>query len=263
MAEQTVTILKSFTNAEFNEANANTVHPIYSVSANNNNREYTGFITDLRLRSEITSLEVTQLPELGIKDSRSIQAAKLRDYQWATPRYEIDFCLSDDDGVTWLPIFRQSLKAFEPFQILDLLGFLTNNPAYAIGQGITLGIQCIDAGYGFPQAGDRFILSGVVREEIRLTNDSVLSTATSGVINAQANINQTIAQANTARKGLIIQNTGTSDAYVNFQGAAILGVEGIKLTPNAAYEINLANLYLGEIYANSDQALVISITEFE
>lgn len=129
-------------------------------------QRYNGYITDLRIKTKISTLTETPLPEFELGQSKTAKMALVRDLEYFSPRYNLDVLLRQGDDGPWVSIFEFAVHARAPFFILEVLGYLTSQPAFAVGPDATLGMEFSDVGYGLPSfALDQVHLYGVVREE--------------------------------------------------------------------------------------------------
>lgn len=143
--------------------------PIYEpalVSANDlvSGIRYNGYVTDLRIRSVVSSLPETPLPEFELGASKTAKMAVVRDLEYASPRFGLEILLSCE-GSPYLPIFEFALHNRQPFFVTEVLSYLTNQPALALAPDASLAVRFKDVGYGFPQGTDEFVVYGVAREE--------------------------------------------------------------------------------------------------
>lgn len=260
MPERIVNIIRSFNSSEFGSNHQN-VYELYSVNTPPGILAYTGFITDLRIKSYLPSKQSVPLPTFEAGTTRTEKAEALRQYQWDTEHIVIAFCLRIDNG-NWHEIFSVPLKNHEPYFIQDLLSYLTTNPAYAIGENTAFGVKAIDASYGLLSGSDEIVIHGVVREELIESNANVLTVANSLNFNLSANVTSKVANFNQQRKGLLIQNLSSNTVTINFVSSFSLN-NGIILQPNGHYEFNLGNLYLGDVYAVSNFNGNLQVTEYE
>lgn len=134
---------------------------------------YTGFLSDLRLKSVINSLEEITLPEFELGQSKTAKMAIVRDLEYNNPRYNLHICLKTGNG-PWLSIFEFSLQNRKPFFVTEILGYLTHQPLFTISPDTTLGVQFSDVGYGIPKTGDELILYGSVREEHSIPTPQII-----------------------------------------------------------------------------------------
>lgn len=248
MSENTVNIAKTITATDLN---GGAIVPIYSPSQQMGDYTYTGFLTDLRIRVFVPSLTEVNIPTIEIGKSNTEKYETVRDYEWNTDRFELDFLMSID-STNFVELFVLSLKNNPPYVVKDCMSYLTNNPAYAISQGTTLAIRCRDVGYGLPTGVDRLDVFGVVREEINTTLDQPIQQATQQSYSIPASALFIALNANPARKGAVIQNVGNRTLWILF-GDETDWNKGIKLSENMQYEINYSNLFVGKIslYAQS------------
>lgn len=256
--ESSRTILKQFTATEFNSDNEGIVYPIYQPTETIDGRAYTGFLTDLRLRSEAPSLMEVPLPTFPIGTSTTAKAEGVRAYEWDSDRFEIELCLQLDTG-NWHPLYTIAVKNHPPYHVKDVLSYLTNNPAFTLNNKTQLGVRFVDAGFGYPGANDKFLFYGVVREEINKVEEVPITSANHFKVNISAGGNVGLLLANSARKGAILQNVGNTEVDILFASAGNMAF-AIKLYPQNQFEITSTNLYTGQVRGscqNSDNELRI------
>jgi len=218
-----------------------------------------GFITSLRMKVDINSLNEADLPNLDADTTRTERLTALRDMEWKAPRKQIAFFMKTS-RLDWQPIFDVSLTNRLPYYQVNLLPYLTDNISFDTSNDFILGAQIVNVGYGRLQGTDRVILFGSVREEITTlpTDSKEISFATpySWTVSSTS---QLIIPANPNRQQVTLINTSlTDEAYINYGGMASLG-QGITLMRGGgSYEINLSNLYRGAISAISANPLILT-----
>jgi len=226
--------------------------------------KFYGFITDLRARIQVPSLPESQVPDIPLGSSRTAKSEIIRDLEYGSNRYEMEFLLRDTYS-GWMPLYTFSLLNRPPFYVLDLLSYLSNQPAFAIANDAQLGVRVLDVGYGLPQAGDSINIFGCAREE-------VTSLPSEGEIISQSTENQTtigtsseiiLAQTPLRKQAIVVNRSETATVTLSYQPIATPN-QGIVLYPKGgAYEINRSNLYRGALSAISSEANTpISIAEF-
>ena len=226
--------------------------------------KFYGFITDLRARIQVPSLPESQVPDIPLGSSRTAKSEIIRDLEYGSNRYEMEFLLRDTYS-GWMPLYNFSLLNRPPFYVLDLLSYLSNQPAFAIANDAQLGVRVLDVGYGLPQAGDSINIFGCAREE-------VTALPSEGEIITQSTENQTtigtsseiiLAQTPLRKQAIVVNRSETATVTLSYQPIATPN-QGIVLYPKGgAYEINRSNLYRGALSAISSEANTpISIAEF-
>lgn len=150
----------------------NEIKVLYAPTAINTNEieglssiAYTGFITDLRLRSLASNLPEQEIPDIPLRSSKTDKARIIRDWEYRSPRYELEMLLSVENSPDWVPIFTFSIQNRQPFFITNILSYLTDQPAFAIASNATLGYRFKDVGYGFPDVNDGLVFYGSANEE--------------------------------------------------------------------------------------------------
>lgn len=218
-----------------------------------------GFITSLRMKVDIQSINEQNLPDLESDATRLERLTALRDMEWKSARKQITFFLKTSN-VPWQPIFDVSLINRLPYYSVNLLPYLTDNISFDTSNDCLIGAQITDAGYGLLEGADRVTLYGSVREEITtLPTDAkeiAFATPFSWTINSTSRI---ILPANPHRQQVtLVNNSFVNEAYINYGGMASLG-EGITLMRGGgSYEINQSNLYRGAISAISANPLTLT-----
>ena len=226
--------------------------------------KYYGFITDLRVKIDITSLAESQLPELPLGSSNTQKSTAIRDMEYGSQRYELQM-LMRTSSQEWLPLFNFSVLNRRPFYITDMMTYLTTQPAFAMASDAQLAVKVIDVGYGVLSGSDKLIIYGSAREEVTsLPSEGSLITQgqhSSVTIQGSSTI---IVQANNVRKGLVITNLdNTHEVTLSYQPIAT-AQDGIMLLPyGGSYSIDSTNLYKGAISAISQGANTkLAISEF-
>jgi hypothetical protein len=248
----------------FSESDATGFRAIYVPSAISpydrvQTLRFYGFITSLRMKVDINSIQESVLPNLEADASRTERLTALRDMEWRSPRKQISFYLKTA-YVDWQPIFDISLLNRLPYYQVNLLPYLTDNISFDTSNDCQLGARITDAGYGLLSGEDRITLYGSVREEITTlpTDAKEISFGTPHSWTANSN-SQLILPANSNRLQATLINTSlTNEVFLNYGGMASLG-EGITLMRGGgSYEINLSNMYRGAISAISANPAVIT-----
>ncbi|WP_019501646.1 hypothetical protein [Pseudanabaena sp. PCC 6802] len=209
-----------------------------------------GFITSLRLLVDIKSLPESQIPDLDVATSRADRLMKLRDVEWRSERKELQLLLKTS-ATGWVKIASVSLLNRVPFYHMDIMPFLTNGVAFELANNAVLGARIINAGYGLLQNGDEVVLYGSAKEEITSlpTDSPEISYATSYDFEIPTHLSL-ILPANPNRQQVTLTNkSDLEDVYISYSADLVVG-KGICLKRGGgSYEINLSNLYRGNIYA--------------
>lgn len=125
--------------------------------------EVSGSLESLRVRVSIKSLDEVPLPT-GLDEQGQLEAVgTLRDYQWASPRFQLDV-LRRKSGSQQI-IASVALLARTPFYTIDLMPFFTAQPVARIAPGNWIGVKITDAGYGLVGAIDEIVVFGEGLEE--------------------------------------------------------------------------------------------------
>jgi hypothetical protein len=218
-----------------------------------------GFITSLRMKVDIKSINEADLPDLEADSTRLERLTALRNMEWRSPRKQITFFMRTAN-VSWQPIFDISLLNRLPYYAVNLLPYLTDNISFDTSNDCLIAAQITNAGYGLLEGADRVTLYGSVREEITTlpTDSKEISFATpySWTID---DISSLILPANPNRQQATLVNTSlTDEVFINYGGMASLG-QGITLMRGGgSYEINLTNLYRGAISAISANPVTLT-----
>jgi len=218
-----------------------------------------GFITSLRMKVDINSIQESVLPNLEADASRTERLTALRDMEWRSARKQISFYLKTAH-VDWQPLFDISLLNRLPYYQVNLLPYLTDNMSFDTSNDCVLAARITDAGYGLLEGQDRITIYGSVREEITTlpTDAKEISFASpySWTTNSDS---QLILPANPNRLQATIINTSlTNEVFLNYGGMASLGQGLTLMRGGGSYEINLSNLYRGAISAISANPAVIT-----
>ncbi|NEQ47009.1 MAG: hypothetical protein F6K00_27095 [Leptolyngbya sp. SIOISBB] len=226
--------------------------------------KFYGFITDLRARIDIRSLPESEIPDIPLGTSRTSKAEIVRELEYGSARYELELLIRNTYS-GWMSLFNFSLLNRRPFYVVDLLSYLSNQPAFAMANDARLGVRVLDVGFGTMQAGDSVNIFGAAREEVTslpsegdLITQSAERTATVGTGSEVI-----LAAAPVRKQAVIVNRSETATVTLSYQPMATPD-DGIVLYPGGgAYEINRTNLYRGLISAISTEAnTALSIAEF-
>jgi hypothetical protein len=214
-----------------------------------NSLRFYGFIISLRLLVDIDSLSETQLPDLDVATSRTDRLMLLRDNEWKSPRKQLELLLRNS-RTPWTRIASVSLLNRVPFYHVDLMPYLCNGVAFEIANNSILAARIIDVGYGLLQGADQVTFYGATKEEITTlpTDSPEISFATpySWTIHEK----ERILPANPNRLQVTLTNkSDTEDIFIGYSNNLTQGREICLKRGGGSYEINLSNLYRGDIFA--------------
>jgi len=216
---------------------------------------YYGFITDLRLKIQISSIAESVIPNLGVESSRTDRLIAVRDIEWNSARKELELFL-ETSRQPLTHIASVSLLNRTPFYTINLMPYFTDNGIINIANDARISARIKNAGYGLLQESDEVVIYGSVKEEVTTLpeTEAIITSCqphawTIGTGNAQ------ILPANPNRLQLTLTNRGTAGTiYLNYGNLAEVG-KGIALLPNGgSYEINYTNPYKGMIAAVASAA---------
>lgn len=214
---------------------------------------YYGFVTDLRLKVDIDSIEEQELPELSVLSSKTERITAVRDMEWKAPRKELALYL-EASGRQMVQIASLALLNRLPYYHVNLMPYFTDNGIYNVANDARILAQVIDVGYGLLAGNDNLVVFGSVKEEVTTlpTDAKKVSSANPYGFTVTTSSAQLL-PANPNRLQLTLVNTGsTGKIFINYGNTAQLN-KGICLLPNGgSYEINESNPYLGLISAISD-----------
>lgn len=117
--------------------------------------QYSALIESLQIRISQPSLGAPgPLPE-GLEDLGNLGSGEAyRGWQWAQPRRHLEILKG---GIPLMPI---AILNREPFYIMDLMPFLSQQSTARIGFGTSLEIRIVDAGFGPLAAQDTIVVWG-------------------------------------------------------------------------------------------------------
>ena len=254
---------------EITQQNTDELHIIYDSAYVNpfdraSSLKFLGFVTDLRVKIDITSLSESTIPDIPLGATNAQKSTSIRDMEYGSQRFELQL-LMRTTYQDWLPLFNFSLLNRRPFYVTDMMSYLTTQPAFAVASDAQLAIRIIDVGYGLLQGDDRLIIFGSAREEVTgLPSEGSLITQARHFSLDVDDSSELILQASNIRKGLTITNLSqTHEVTLSYQPVAIAG-DGIMLLPyGGSFTINTTNLYKGAISAISQGANTkLAISEF-
>lgn len=213
---------------------------------------YYGFITDLRVKIDINSLDESPIPNLDVTASRSDRITAVRDMEWKAPRKQLDLFLRNSSS-GWTNIASISLLNRTPYYHLNLLGYLSDTGAFCIGNDSVLAAQITDIGYGLLNTGDYLSFFGSVREEVTVLADQGTQISFSTDFNWDVNSESAlILPANPNRLQATFVNTSLEhEIFLSYNPVAAVGRGIALMRGGGSYEINSSNLYRGAISAVS------------
>jgi hypothetical protein len=214
-------------------------------------KRYYGFMTDLRAKIDIQSLSEMPLPDLDVTTSRMDRMTSIRDAEWKSPRMQLDILFKTSTSPL-LEIAHVSLLNRQPYYQVNLMGYLTDNGIFALGNDASLYVRVRNVGWGTLYNSDSVVLFGAVKEEC-----SVIPQAPTEISHSDSyrweilNQNTILLPANPQRKHLVLVNKGSEPIYINY-GLVSTVENGITLMPaGGSYELNTTNLYKGVLSAVS------------
>jgi hypothetical protein len=245
-------------------ANDNSLRIIYQPSAISpydrvQTLRFYGFITSLRMKVDINSINEIPLPDLDADASRTERITALRDMEWRSARKQISFFMRTAT-VDWQPLFDVSLLNRLPYYTVNLLPYLTDNISFDTSNDCLIGARITNAGYGLLEGSDRVTIYGSVREEITTlpTDSKEISFADPYSFEVGSN-SQVIIPANPNRQQVTLVNTSlTTEVFINYGSSAELGKGITLMRGGGSYEINLQNLYRGAISAISTSPAIVT-----
>ncbi|NJN04882.1 MAG: hypothetical protein HC816_21775 [Leptolyngbyaceae cyanobacterium RM1_1_2] len=151
----------------------------------------------------------------------------------------------------WQKIASLSLLNREPYYMVNLLAYLSDNVAFLVANDASLGVQIEEVGNGLLVGADRVTFFGSVKEEVTTVPEQSEEIATSQDLSLPiAEQSAIVLPANPARKQLsLVNRSASATIYISYAAVAQVGY-GVALYPRGgAYEINQSNLYKGAISA--------------
>jgi hypothetical protein len=217
-------------------------------------KRYYGFLTDLRAKIDINSLAEAQIPDLDLTTSRVERMTSIRDVEWKSPRMQLDFLFKTSTSPL-AEIAQVSLLNRQPYYQVNLMGYLTDNGIFAIGNDASLYVRIRNVGYGTLYQNDSVTVFGAVKEECSVIPDAPVEISHSDSYRwIVTDENSLLLPANPQRKHLVLINKGSEPIYINY-GLVATAEHGITLMPSGgSYEINTTNLYKGALSAISEDS---------
>jgi len=216
---------------------------------------YYGFVTDFRMKVDISSISEQQLPELSIESSRTERITAVRDMEWKSPRKELELLLESPSHPA-VAIASISLVNRLPYYQVNLMPYFTDNGLINIAAGSRILARVIDAGYGLLQNADEVVVFGSAKEEATVLPTEPRSIQSCTPYSwAVGTSSVQLLPINPNRLQLTLVNRSpASTVFLNYGVQAQVG-QGIALMPGGgSYEINQTNPYAGIITAISDGA---------
>lgn len=213
---------------------------------------FNGYITDLRLKVDITSIPESPIPNLDATTTRMERLVAVRDMEWKNPRKQLDLFLKKSNA-PMIHLAAISLLNRRPYYHVPLLSFLTDSGIFSMGNDAVLYGSVTDVGFGLLLGRDELSLWGAVKEEATVlpTHGEQISFSQSFGW-AIAPESSMILPANSNRLQLTLVNAGTNRIWLSYGPLARSG-QGITLMPGGgSYEINRTNPYKGAIAAISE-----------
>lgn len=216
---------------------------------------YYGFVTDFRMKVDISSISEQQLPELSIESSRTERITAVRDMEWKSPRKELELLLESPSHPA-VAIASISLVNRLPYYQVNLMPYFTDNGLINIAAGSRILARVIDAGYGLLQNADEVVVFGSAKEEATVLPTEPRSIQSCTPYSwAVGTSSVQLLPINPNRLQLTLVNRSpAATVFLNYGVQAQVG-QGIALMPGGgSYEINQTNPYAGIITAISDGA---------
>jgi hypothetical protein len=215
-------------------------------------KRYYGFMTDLRAKIDIQSLSEMPIPDLDVTTSRIDRMTSIRDAEWKSPRMELSI-LFKTSTAPLCELARVSLLNRQPYYQVNLMGYLTDNGIFALGNDASLYVRVENVGWGTLYSSDSVILFGAVKEECSVIPAAPVEISHSDSYRWEVTVqNRLLLPANPQRKHLVLINKGSEPIYINY-GLVATVEHGITLMPSGgSYELNTTNLYKGVLSAVSN-----------
>ncbi len=148
--------------------------PLFDNSLNqfNDSISKAAFVKTLKAFSKITSLTPVRLPNFRLEDSESEKLYKTLDVEFNSPRKQLDLFIGNVGS--WEQVGSVSLlnPSGYPYRMFNLLDFYSDGIAAELGDGMTLGVQVVDVGFGLLQDTDFVTIHGNINQEYLLSGDS-------------------------------------------------------------------------------------------
>ncbi len=217
-------------------------------------KRYYGFLTDLRAKIDINSLSEMPLPDLDVTTSRIERMTSIRDSEWKSPRMELEI-LFKTSTAPLTEIASLSLLNRQPYYQVNLMGYLTDNGIFAMGNDAVLFVRVKNVGWGTLYQNDAVVLFGAVKEEATVIPNAPIEISHSDSYRWEiTDQNSLLLPANPQRKHLVLINKGSEPIYINY-GLVSTAEYGITLMPaGGSYELNTTNLYKGVLSAVSQSS---------
>lgn len=159
-----------------------------------------GLLSNLRCRYSVPSLVPAQLPDLALTASDTQRLTAALDLQWVSARIHLACLLSLDGGINWSKVGEVSLlNTGYPYASSNLLDLFTDSTALEVADGVAIGVQLLDVGFGRLNTGDSVTIAGAWVEEIYLREAlSSVSVSTPDTAVVETKLDQLIAGQGTA-----------------------------------------------------------------
>ncbi|WP_416671545.1 hypothetical protein [Egbenema bharatensis] len=210
---------------------------------------YYGFVSDFRLKVQISSIAESQIPNLDITSSRAERLAAVRNMEWNSPRKEFQLFLETSTQSS-VHVASISLLNRQPYYHINLLPYFTDNGILNISSDCRILGRIVNAGWGLLQSNDEVVCFGSVKEEVTTLPENertiqycqphswTIGTTSLQILPSNPNRLQTT----------LVNRSTTATVFINYGNTAVAG-QGIALLPGGSYEINLTNPYEGVISA--------------
>lgn len=212
-----------------------------------------GFITDLRVKVNITSIAEKELPDLSVTQSRTERLSALRDMEWRGERKQLGLYL-ETSGHPVTHIASIALLNRIPYYHVNLMPYFTDNAVINVANDSRI-LGCIeDVGYGLLDNEDEIVVFGSVKEEVTTLPENERRIEYSQAYNFSVGTTSLqLLPSNPNRLQATFTNRHSSARiYLNYGNSAAVG-GGLCLLPNGgSYEINRTNPYQGMVSAISD-----------
>ena len=159
-----------------------------------------GLLSDLRCFASVTSLTEVALPTFELEDDQVTRTVKVLDVQWKSPRKQLEFYMQPPGG-SWLRIGAVAIlnSGGYPYTTINLLGLITDDTAYELPDGVSIGLKLQDVGTGLLSAGDSITIYGRYTEEftIKEATASVGNITTPDLTSVESDIQALLNQVST------------------------------------------------------------------
>lgn len=221
------------------------------------------FLKNLKAFSSINSLVEAQLPDIKLEDTDQERLIKVLNIEWGSARIQLDLEVSSD-GTNFIKVGSVSLinQMGYPYRNYSLLDFFTDGLAAELGTNGKIAVSIKDVGYGKLTANDELTIYGSVSREIVLSDALSVDNANYFTVQLTENTTNLILDANAFRKGLVVFNDSATKIYLGFSNTIDSTNYSIPLIGGKGYEFPQP-IYTGNIYAYTNTAINLQVTEFE